>query len=149
MFEPLQKKAIEIVRSAGGEDEITLAGCLPPLYGSYHPERAPEFEICLATYRLLVEQQKDAMDVLICETLSSVKEIKAAVQAGVESDKPVWCGMSANDQDGTLLRSGETVAEGAAAAKAAGATAVAINCCLLYTSPSPRDKRQSRMPSSA
>ena len=24
-----------------------------------------------------------------------------------------------------------------------------INCCLLYTSPSPRDKRQSRMPSSA
>ena len=25
----------------------------------------------------------------------------------------------------------------------------AINICLLYTSPSPRDKRQSRMPSSA
>ena len=24
-----------------------------------------------------------------------------------------------------------------------------IGCCLLYTSPSPRDKRQSRMPSSA
>ena len=24
-----------------------------------------------------------------------------------------------------------------------------VNCCLLYTSPSPRDKRQSRMPSSA
>ena len=26
---------------------------------------------------------------------------------------------------------------------------LAINTCLLYTSPSPRDKRQSRMPSSA
>ena len=26
---------------------------------------------------------------------------------------------------------------------------VAVTCCLLYTSPSPRDKRQSRMPSSA
>ena len=26
---------------------------------------------------------------------------------------------------------------------------VVIYCCLLYTSPSPRDKRQSRMPSSA
>ena len=24
-----------------------------------------------------------------------------------------------------------------------------LDCCLLYTSPSPRDKRQSRMPSSA
>ena len=28
-------------------------------------------------------------------------------------------------------------------------TSDAIHCCLLYTSPSPRDKRQSRMPSSA
>ena len=30
-----------------------------------------------------------------------------------------------------------------------GAIALADNPCLLYTSPSPRDKRQSRMPSSA
>ena len=28
-------------------------------------------------------------------------------------------------------------------------TAILFNICLLYTSPSPRDKRQSRMPSSA
>ena len=31
----------------------------------------------------------------------------------------------------------------------AGATLVQVYTCLLYTSPSPRDKRQSRMPSSA
>ena len=30
-----------------------------------------------------------------------------------------------------------------------GTVAIVIECCLLYTSPSPRDKRQSRMPSSA
>ena len=30
-----------------------------------------------------------------------------------------------------------------------GVKMVKINICLLYTSPSPRDKRQSRMPSSA
>ena len=39
-----------------------------------------------------------------------------------------------------------------AAAEAAVALAIVINIynnCLLYTSPSPRDKRQSRMPSSA
>ena len=30
-----------------------------------------------------------------------------------------------------------------------GATSVSFHACLLYTSPSPRDKRQSRMPSSA
>ena len=31
----------------------------------------------------------------------------------------------------------------------AGRLAKPLNTCLLYTSPSPRDKRQSRMPSSA
>ena len=34
-------------------------------------------------------------------------------------------------------------------AKVLAATRDEINICLLYTSPSPRDKRQSRMPSSA
>ena len=33
--------------------------------------------------------------------------------------------------------------------KSLGVTMVWLNPCLLYTSPSPRDKRQSRMPSSA
>ena len=33
--------------------------------------------------------------------------------------------------------------------KPGGTTALTLNACLLYTSPSPRDKRQSRMPSSA
>ena len=33
--------------------------------------------------------------------------------------------------------------------RAAGALANSVDTCLLYTSPSPRDKRQSRMPSSA
>ena len=38
----------------------------------------------------------------------------------------------------------------AAATGAAAATAVAMpNVCLLYTSPSPRDRTRSRMPSSA
>ena len=35
------------------------------------------------------------------------------------------------------------------AARGADVVITDINICLLYTSPSPRDKRQSRMPSSA
>ena len=40
-------------------------------------------------------------------------------------------------------------ATGAAALGEAFKANTGITCCLLYTSPSPRDKRQSRMPSSA
>ncbi len=107
---------------------MKLAGCLPPLAGSYHPDQAPDFKTSLATYRRIVAAEQDGVDLFACETLASVAEITAATRAGVESGLPVWCAMSVDDTDGTKLRSGESVAEGAAAAKAEGATAVAINC---------------------
>ncbi len=128
LFEPLQTKAIEIAQAARGDRDVTLGGCMSPLFGSYHPENAPDVETCLASYRRVVVQQKESVDVFICETLGAVREVQAAVTAGVESGKPVWCGMTTKDEDGTLLRSGETVAEAADAAKKAGAAAVAINC---------------------
>ena len=128
LFEPLQQQAIKVAKNARGETGVTLGGCLSPLFGSYHPDQAPEFDVCLKTYRRVVAQQADDMDVLICETLSSIKEVEAAVQAGAESGLPVWCGMSTKDQDGTVLRSGESVEEAAQAAKTLGAAAVAINC---------------------
>ena len=43
----------------------------------------------------------------------------------------------------------ETTAEGAGTLAGAQVQSIAVYSCLLYTSPSPRDKRQSRMPSSA
>ncbi|MEP1207032.1 MAG: homocysteine S-methyltransferase family protein [Rhizobiaceae bacterium] len=127
LFEPLQARAIEIAQRVTN-GEITIGGCIPPLFGSYRPENAPDYQICLETYRRVVVQQRDAVDVFICETLSSLKEIKAAVTAAAESGKPVWCGMSVMDEDGTRLRSGELLADGAQVAKEVGATAVLVNC---------------------
>ena len=128
LFEPLQAKAIEIARSVAVDGKQAIAGCLPPLFASYKPELVPDEETCLSTYRRIVGEQKDAVDVFKCETLSCVREIRAAVRAAVESGKPVWCSMSVRDGDGTLLRSGETLADGVEAAKHEGASAVLINC---------------------
>ena len=132
LFEPLQARAIEIAqRALGSEGEagaIKIGGCLSPLYGSYRPDTAPSFDECLDTYRRIVAQQREAVDVFICETMSSVKEARSAVRAAVESGKPVWCGMSVMDEDGTRLRSGEPLESGALAAKEEGAAAVLVNC---------------------
>jgi S-methylmethionine-dependent homocysteine/selenocysteine methylase len=128
LFEPLQAKAIEIIESASANSDVTLGGCLPPLFGSYHPEHAPDEGTCLETYRQIVALQAPHVDVFICETLGCLREVRAAVRACVETGVPVWCGMTAMDANGSLLRSGETVEEAAQSAKDLGAAAVAINC---------------------
>ena len=129
LFEPLQSKAIELAKAAGGRDsDVAIGGCLPPLFGSYHPENAPDEGTCLETYRQVVALQAPHVDVFICETLGCLREVRAAIRACVETGVPVWCGMTAMDANGSLLRSGETVEEAAQSAKDLGAAAVAINC---------------------
>ena len=128
LFEPLQAQAISIAAAVTAENPVTIAGCLSPLFGSYHPEKAPDEATCFATYQRIVAEQVDAVDVFMCETMASVKEVRAAVRAAAESGKPVWCGMTVLDEDGTKLRSGEPLADGVSAAKECGASAVLINC---------------------
>ena len=108
--------------------DISLAGCLPPLVSSYHSADVPQAEVCLDQYRQLVAAQAHAVDLFLCETLSTVVEVQTAVKAACESGKTVWVAMTVDDQDGTRLRSGQTLADGVAAAVAGGADAVLINC---------------------
>ena len=49
----------------------------------------------------------------------------------------------------TELSNGQALCRSCNLKKSASLKIDVSNCCLLYTSPSPRDKRQSRMPSSA
>ena len=128
LLEPLHATAIKVAKNAKKEAPVKFAGCISPLFGSYHPEMAPDYETCLATYRRVVALQKEAADLFLCETLSSVKEVKSAVTAAKESGKPVWCSMSVSESDGSILRSGESLEEGLAAAVKAGADAVLLNC---------------------
>ncbi len=128
LLEPLHATAIKVAKNAKKEAPVKFAGCISPLFGSYHPEMAPDYETCLATYRRVVALQKEAADLFLCETLSSVKEVKSAVTAAKESGKPVWCSMSVSESDGSILRSGESLEEGVAAAVKAGADAVLLNC---------------------
>lgn len=130
LFEPLQAKAIEIAKSAVGDTPTKIAGCLPPLYGSYHPEVAPSYENCLKAYARIAQCQKDGIDLFICETMSSVKEAETATLSAKATGKPVWCALTLEDEGGCKLRSGEAVELGIEAAKKAGADAILFNCSL-------------------
>ena len=128
LFEPLQKQAISIAKTAVAGTQAKIAGCLSPLVGSYAPEATPEYEDRLATYRRIVAIEQDSVDLFICETMSSIKEATAATTAAKESGKTVWCALTVMEKDGTRLRSGEKLETAAKAVAEAGADAVVLNC---------------------
>lgn len=128
-FEPMQTRALDIAeRATCGNKTVTVAGCLPPMIASYHPELAPVFDECVKTYQQIVDAQKERVDVFICETMSSIKEARSSLKAAQTSGKSVWVALSVSDEDGTVLRSGEKLTEAVLALEQDGADAILINC---------------------
>ena len=130
MFDTLHARAGAAAKAAREKSgrSVRIAGCLPPLVGSYRPDLTPPEDICLADYRRIVSAQRDHVDLFLCETMLSSMEARAATTTASESGKPVWTALTVHDADGTALRSGEPVADGAQAAADVGAEAVLINC---------------------
>ena len=130
-FEHLQKRAVDVAvaaREKVGQSDVSIAGCLPPLVASYRPEEAPEYQVMLDTYRRIVDQQKNHVDLFICETMSSVFEAEAAVTAARESGLPTWVALSVADDDSGLLRNGQPLADAIARMDELGASAKLLNC---------------------
>ena len=130
-FERLQKSAVDMATAAReqvGQADVRIAGCLPPLGGSYHPEQAPEYEVMLETYRRIVDAQKKHVDLFMCETMASITEAKAALKAGRESGLPVWVALTVADDDSGLLRSGESLVDAIDVLDKIGASAKLLNC---------------------
>jgi S-methylmethionine-dependent homocysteine/selenocysteine methylase len=134
-FAPMQRRAVDLARAAIDETgiEATIAGCLPPLVGSYHPELLPPYDDMLAEYRQIAAAQEGHVGLFICETMSKADEARAAVSAAAETGRPVWVAWTLAetlDEDGKArLRSGETIAEAIAALDGLPVAALLANCC--------------------
>lgn len=112
-----------------------VAGSVPPLFGSYEPdlfvpEEAP------ALYDVVVSAQAPHVDLWIIETMSSMAEISAALDAiqkhRLDPSQPIWLSFCLPDEapDGTVtLRSGESLAS-VAETFHARVDVFSINCSL-------------------
>ena len=104
--------ARQAAHNAETDRPVLVAGSLPPLFGSYEPERFDR-ERAPALYELIVQQLEPYVDLWIAETLSLVDEatiIAAAVEARGGS-KPLWTSFALPERysDGVALRSGDTI----------------------------------------
>ena len=134
-FAAQHQRAVDLAHAArdrAGKD-AAIAASLPPLAWSYKPELVTAFETNLADYRKIVEACGDQVDLLICETMSTAEEARAAATACAESGKPVWVSWTLDEvlaEDGSArLRSGETIAEAVAALDGLPVAALLFNCC--------------------
>lgn len=129
-FEYLQQAAVVAAYAASQKVEATplIAGCLPPLPNSYQPSERLSEQAAYTEYSKIVECQFKHVDLFICETMSSIEEACISTDVAKRTGLPVWTSFTVDEKDGTLLRSGEPIANAAAAVLAKGANAILINC---------------------
>ena len=129
----LQRKACEIAAAARDETgnegaDVLIAGCLPPLNGSYRPDRVRDYETNLEEYRRIAEHQAPHVDFFICETMSTSDEAMAAATAGTETGRSVWVGWTLEENDTGNIRSGEKLADGVSKLSELPIEAIIANC---------------------
>jgi len=130
-FVELQNAACQLAleaRDLAGVKAVRIAGCLPPLVGSYRAEIEPDYEPALSTYREIVEQQKDHVDLFLSETVASLTQAKATATASLESGKPTWVALTIQDDSTATLRSGEPLSAAIELLSELGVDAILLNC---------------------
>ena len=130
--EELTAMAVRLAREAidgapGNASSAWVADSIASLEDCYSPDLTPD------DTRLQREHEEIAstlaacgVDVLLVETMPTIREAAAATRAAVATGLPVWTGFAC-DTRGRLI-SGEAVADAATAVEALGAQALLINC---------------------
>ena len=116
----------EAARDAQGGGRI--AASLGPLGASYRPDICPPPEEAEGPYAELVQHMDKRADFFLIETASSVAQAEGALRGTAKSTRPVWLSVSVDDDDGSLLRSGESVADLAGIVAQYAPDAVLVNC---------------------
>jgi len=115
--------------AASADRPVLIAGSLPPLAGSYRPDRVGDFDHIEPLYREQAEILMPHVDLFLCETMSSAAEGLAAATAAASTGRPVWVSWTLHEDASGRLRSGETITEAAHALDHLPVSGFMVNCC--------------------
>ncbi|SMY08200.1 homocysteine S-methyltransferase family protein [Flavimaricola marinus] len=105
-----------------------VAGSIGPLGATYRPDVHPDYDTSVPMYAEFAAKIAQQVDFIICETVASLLHARSILDGCRDCGVPVWLSVTVDDEDGSLLRSGEPVAEVCAIAVEGGAEAVLANC---------------------
>jgi S-methylmethionine-dependent homocysteine/selenocysteine methylase len=130
-FESLNILACELALQSREQSsrDVLIAGSLPPLRGSYRPDRVGEYDEIEPLYEEQANILAEYVDFIICETMSSAAEALAAATAASKTGKAVWVSWNLHDRNMGVLRSGETITQAHEVIKHLPVSGFLCNCC--------------------
>lgn len=119
--------AIEARERVPAERPVAVAAAITTLEWCFRPDLAPSPQEAKREYQEIFGVVKDAgADLVLLETLNSISEASAALEAAKSLSLPCWTSFVC-DQHGRLF-TGETMAAMVAALETRGADAILLNC---------------------
>jgi len=130
-FAELNTFACELAKQARDQSsrQVMIAGSLPPLGGSFRPDLVGTTGKIEALYKEQAELLAPHVDLLLCETMSSAAEGRAAAKAACKTGKPVWVAWTLHEDRSGRLRSGESVTDAVHVLKDLPVDGLLANCC--------------------
>lgn len=131
-FEELNELACQLAdeaRRKAGRDGVLIAGSMPPLRGSYRADLVGDYEEILPLYQEQANILARHVDLILCETMSSALEAKAAATAACATGKPVWVAWTLHENKLGRLRSEETLEQAHQALEGLPVNGLLANCC--------------------
>jgi S-methylmethionine-dependent homocysteine/selenocysteine methylase len=118
------------IGQGGLESNLVIAGSAGPVRDCYTPEDTPDNATLRQEHREHAQNLADSnvVNIYLAETMITLREIEAALEAGTEAGLPVAVSFCTEEENGTKLRSGEPLERAVALAREFDATFVGINC---------------------
>ena len=88
-----------------------IAGSIGPLGASYRSDLSPPHPEAVRLYAEVARLLAPRVDLILFETVASLDQVRAVLEAGAEQDKPIWLALTVDDENGSCLRSGEALSE--------------------------------------
>ena len=111
--------------------KVLIAGCLPPLFGSYRADLFQENE-AEKLAKPIIETLAPHVDFWLAETQSCLKEVETVHALLPKDQRDFWVSFTLQDEvqlEQPRLRSGESIQQTADTITRLGAKAVLFNCC--------------------
>ena len=130
-FAALHQRACEIAcRARDTFGNGTIAGSMGPTGRSYRPDLSLEVEQSAELYAEIARLQAPFVDLYLLETMASFAQAKGAAMGAKSVGKPVWVSINVDDDNGSVLRSGEPIDQVYGELKSIGVNAILLNCSI-------------------